>query len=169
MPIKPCTQQSWIRQRKSSLIPTGESGLPCQVLYGEPTPKQHYLNAIPFKSLLDESTASKLRKIYIRELALISPIRQLLAPFSAEGGIRLPRYRVMRQQPSFAQAHWFLSIVSIKSDAVRLALVEKCCDCYLSGRSEKVCELRIGFCPVISRIHRADRMEELASCFTKIR
>lgn len=118
---------------------------------------------------MDESTASQLRKIYIRELALISPIRQLLAPFSAEGGIRLPRYRVMRQQPSFAQAHWFLSIVSIKSDAVRLALMEKCCDCYLSGRSEKVCELRIGFCPVISRIHRADRMEELAAGFTKIR
>ena len=70
------------------------------------------------------------------ELAQTSPIRQLLAPFSEEGGIRLPRYRVMRQQPSFAQAHWFLSIVSIKSDAVGLALVEKCCDCYLSGRSE---------------------------------
>ena len=121
------------------------------------------------RSLVDESTASKLRKIYIRELALISPIRQLLTPFSAEGGIRLPRYRVMRQQPSFAQAHWFLSIVSIKSDAVRLALVEKCCDCYLSGRSEKVRELRIGFCTVISRIHRADCMEKLASCFTKIR
>lgn len=55
-------------------------------------------DAAPFESLVDESTASQLRKIYIRELALISQIRQLLAPFSAEGGIRLPRYRVMRQQ-----------------------------------------------------------------------
>lgn len=92
-------------------------------------------------------------KTVLKELAQIPLMRQLSEPFLAEGGIRLPRYRVMRQQPSFAQARWFLSIVSIERDAVSLTVVEKGRDCYFSGRSEQVCELRISFCPVIAGVN----------------
>lgn len=43
---------------------------------------------------LDEYTASHWLKIYIWELAQTSPIRQLFAPFSEEGGIRLLPKRI---------------------------------------------------------------------------
>lgn len=108
-------------------------------------------------------------KIDIQKLAQTSPIRQLFAPFSAEGGIRLPRYRVIRQQAKFAQAHWVLSIVSIECDAVGLALVKECRDCHFSGCSEKVCELRVGLCPIIAGVNGTDGMEELSPSLSKIR
>ncbi len=130
----------------------GGVGSPCWVLYGKPTSKQHHLDV----SLLgpgEETTASLVRKIGTQELAQTSPIRQLFAPFTAKGGIRLPRYRVMRQQAHFAQARWVLSIESIKSDTMGLALVEEGRDYHLSGRSEEVCELRIGLCPVIAGVN----------------
>lgn len=73
-----------------------------------------------------------------KELAQTPLMRQLSEPFLAEGGIRLPRYRVIRQQAKLAQARWFLSIEPIESDTISLALVEKCRNCHLSGRSEKV-------------------------------
>lgn len=75
----------------------------------------------------------------------------------------------MRQQAKFAQAHWVLSIVSIECDAMGLALVKEGCDCHLSGSPEKVCELRIGLCPVIAGVNGADGMEELSSVLSKIR
>lgn len=108
-------------------------------------------------------------KTAIPELAQTLPIRQLFAPFTAEGGIRLPRYRVMRQQAKLAQAHWVLSIVSIESDAVDLALVEEGRNCHLPSRPEKVCELRVGLCPVIAGVNGADGMEELSSRLSEIR
>lgn len=104
-----------------------------------------------------------------KELAQTPLMRQLSEPFLAEGGIRLPRYRVMWQQPLFAQARCFLSIEAIKSDAISLAVVKEGGDCHLSGRSEKVCELRICLCPVIAGVNGTDGMEELASRFSKIR
>ena len=48
--------------------PQGEVGSPCWVLYGKPTPKQHYLNAFPFESLLDESTDSHGRESTFKSL-----------------------------------------------------------------------------------------------------
>lgn len=75
----------------------------------------------------------------------------------------------MRQQAKFAQAHWVLSIVSIECDAVGLALVKEGRNRHLSGSPKKVCELRIGFCPVITRVNGTDGMEELSSCLSKIR
>lgn len=69
--------------------PQGEVGSPCWVLYGKPTPKQHIREHTPFESHWNESTAVLIRKITIQELARTSPIRQLFAPISAEGGIRL--------------------------------------------------------------------------------
>lgn len=104
-----------------------------------------------------------------KELAQNSTIRQLFAPISAEGGIRLPRYRVMRQHSRFAQAHWFLLVGPIECDAVGLALMEEGRDCHFSGRPEKVCELRISLCPVIAGVNRTDGMEELSSGISKIR
>lgn len=44
-----------------------------------------------------------------------------------------------------------------------LALVEEGRNSHLSGRSEKVCELRVGLCPIIARVNGADGMEELSS------
>lgn len=85
-----------------------------------------------------------------KELAQTPLMRQLPEPFLAEGGIRLPRYRVMRQQARFAQAHCVPSIESIESNAMGLALMEEGRDCHLSGSSEKVCELHIDLCPVIA-------------------
>ena len=124
---------------------------------------------MPFEGHLYASAAIRIRIIAIPELALPPQMRQLSEDFQSEGGIRLPRYRVMRRQAKFAQAHWVLSIVSIKCDAVGLALVEEGRNCHLSGCSEKVCELCIGLCPVIAGVNGADCMEELSSRLSKIR
>lgn len=93
-------------------------------------------------------------------------MRQLSEEFQSEGGIRLPRCRVMRKQAKLAQARWFLSIEPIENDTVGLALVEESGDGHLSGRSKEVCELRIGLRPVIAGVNGADGMEELSSCFS---
>lgn len=84
-------------------------------------------------------------------------------------GIRLPRYRVMWQHARFAQAHWVPSIESIESDTMSLALVEKCRNCHLPSRPKQVCELRVGLCPVITRVNGTDGMEELSPSLSKIR
>ena len=75
----------------------------------------------------------------------------------------------MRQQAKSAQAHWVLSIESAESDTMDLALMEEGRNCHLSGRSEKVCELRVGLCPIIAGVNGADGMEELSSGLSKIR
>lgn len=116
----------------------------------------------------NDSTALLSLKTAIPELAQTPLMRQLSEPFWTEGGIRLPRYWVMRRQAYFAQARWVLSIVSIECDAVGLALMEEGRDCHFSGRSEKVCELRIGLCPIIAGVNGTDGMEELSSGLTKI-
>ena len=114
---------------------------------------------IPTASLPKNDSAALLSlKTLIQELALTSPIRQLFAPISAEGGIRLPRYRIMWQHARFAQAHWVPSIESIESDTMSLALVEKCRNCHLPSRPKQVCELRVGLCPVITRVNGTDGM-----------
>lgn len=115
------------------------------------------------------STALLSLKTAILELALTPLMRQLSEDFQSEGGIRLPRCRAMRQQAKFAQARRFLSVVSIKSDTVGFALVEKGGDGHLSGCPEKVCELRIGLCPVIAGVNGTDGMEELSADLSKIR
>lgn len=105
-------------------------------------------------------------RIDIQELAQTSPIRQLFAPFTAEGVLGYP---LDLSCGNFAQACWVMSIESIESDAVSLAVVEECSDCHLSGRSEQVRELRIGLCSVIAGVNGTDGMEGLSSSFSKIR
>lgn len=116
----------------------------------------------------NDSTVLLSLKTAIPELAQTLPMRPLSEDFQSEGGIRLPRYRVMWQHARFAQAHWVPSIESIESDTMSLALVGKCRNCHLPSRPKQVCELRIGLCPVIARVNGTDGMEEPSSGLTKI-
>lgn len=134
-------------------MPAGGSRLPMLGFIRQAYAKATLFECIPIRESFGRIHRFSRTKNYIQELAQTLPIRQLFLPFTAEGGIRLPRFRVMRQQPLFAQARWVMSIESIESDTVSLAVVEKGRNRHLSGRSKQVRELRICFCPVIARVN----------------